>query len=386
MNRGSIVRRILIVLLLAVAFGAVLRAQSPAAGVGAVTGHVYCSDTRTPCRFATVSLQPIQALANARAVGIERLTASDWKKVRAKSYSAVTDIDGRFEITGVADGEYYVYAESAGYLDPYRLATTGALGDASQSLDALEKLLPRIRVAAGAETTAELTLVRGGSIEGSVRFDDGGYAYWASIDLYRKDSVGKWKRYEDQYLFDQRMTTPHYADDRGRFFIEGLVPGTYTIKATLPEPRVIEGLGVVLESGGADSLAVFNGDKFRLKDASPIELQEGEDRSDIDIEIPTNGLYTLVGAVNALPDGRTITKGTVSLLDPDDQSPIRQTDIRPDGSFRFRLVVPGNYLVRVAALGGDSNPKSSIQYGILTSPLEVAGDLSGLTYTVSPAK
>jgi len=363
-------------------------AQTPGLGTGTVTGHVYCTDTHTPCRFSTVTLQTIQTFAHAKAVGADRMTDSDWKDLQSKSYSGATGIDGRFEITGIAPGDYYLYAESAGYLNPYRLAITGALGDATQSLQALEKLLPRVSVAAGKTVNSELTLARGASLEGSVRFDDGGYAYPVNLSLYRKDKNGKWNPYGDTFLFGHRMSPPHVTDDRGRFSIDGLVPGSYLVKAALPQPDVIDGVGVEIgfPSGGEDSLAVFNGGKFRIKEAPPIELSEGEDRSDIDIEIPTNGLHTLEGSVNARPDGRRITKGTVSLLDPDDQSTIRDTEILADGSFSFNLVAPGNYLVRVNARADDSSPQSAIHYLTLTSPLEVAGDLSDLTYTVSPGE
>jgi hypothetical protein len=361
-------------------------AQTPGPGTGSVTGHVECADTHTPFRFAMVTLQTVQTIAHAKTVGPDKLTESDWKDLQSKSYSVATGIDGRFVISGVNPGDYYIYAESTGYLDPYRLAITGALGDASQSLDALEKLLPRVRIAAGKMVNSELTLVRGASMEGSVRFDDGGYAYLISVTLYRKDNSGKWNPYGDKYIFGHRVSPPHVTDDRGRFSIDGLVPGSYIVKAVLPEAHVLDGVGVGVAFGGVESLAVFNGDKFRLKEAPPIELAEGEERTGIDIHIPVDGLHVLQGSVNAKPDGRTITKGTVSLVDPDDQTVMRETEIQLDGSFVFDLVVSGMYQVRVTAKADDSSSQPATRYQALTTTLEVAGDLSDLTYTVLPAK
>jgi hypothetical protein len=349
-----------------------------------VTGHVNCSDTHTPCRFASVILQPAQTVDHAEAVGLNKLAESDWKALDSSSYSAATGIDGSFQINGVAPGDYYVHSVFVGYLDPYNLALTGALDSPAQSLEAIKKNVPRVTVAAGKITSADLTLVRGASLGGTIRFDDGGFAYLAAIRLYRKDSVGNWNKYGDSRIGGIRFDRTWNTDDRGHFAVEGLVPGTYTVEATLPEPANLGGLGVGLAIGGTNSLSVYNGDKSKLKDAVPIELTEGEDRSDVDITIPTTALHSLEGTVTANPDGRLVTKGTVRLLDPEDKTVLREVNLNKDGSFKFNLVLSGSYIVQVAAQAEGSVRQAASQYKTLTAPLPVESDISDLNYTVSP--
>ena len=357
--------------------------QPRSPGQGAVTGHVYCSDTHTPCRFASVILQPAQTVDHAEAIGPNKMAENDWKALDSSSFSAATWIDGSFQISGVAPGDYYVHSAFVGYLDPYNLALSGALDSPVQSLEIIKKTVPRVTVAAGKTTSTDLTLLRGASLEGTIRFDDGGFAYWVAIRLYRKDSVGSWNKYGDGRVGGIRFDKTWNTDDRGHFAIGGLVPGTYAVEATLPEPHNLGGLGIGLGTGGANSLAVYNGDNFKLKDAVPIQLIEGEDRPDVDITIPTTALHSLEGTVTANPDGRAVTKGTIRLLDPEDKTVLRETDIGKDGSFKFNLVLSGTYVVQVEALAEGGGRQSASQYKTLTAQLLVEGDISDLNYTVS---
>ena len=134
-------------------------------------------------------------------------------------------------------------------------------------------------------------------------------------------------------------------------------------------------------STSGDALQVFNGDKYRLRDAPPIELHGGEDRSDIDIILPTNGLHSIHGSITAKSDGHNITHGDVRLLDPDDKTMLRETQIQGDGSFLFNYVVNGSYLVEISP-----QADKSALYQPLSSPLLVESDIPSLTYALVPAK
>ncbi len=304
---------------------------------------------------------------------------SDSKDAQSSSNTAMTGMDGRFQLNGVAPGDYIITAYLAGYLDASGFSFSESQGGGSLSVQALEKTLTRITVAPAQTTTVNLTLARGASLGGTVRYDDGGVASTATITLYRKDNTGKWNRFGDTFLAGHRMHATGFTDDRGRFYQPGLPTGSYIVEASLPQPASLSGLGIGLSSEGADSLRVFNGDKYRLKDAPAIELTEGEDRADVDIDIPTTGLNSLQGFVTAKPDGRAVTKGTISLLDPDDKSTLRETSIQRDGSFSLNLVASGNYIVQIAAQADDV----SGGYDPLRVPLLVESDLTGLTYAVS---
>jgi hypothetical protein len=375
-EKDNRMRSLLVVLVACSLSSAITAGQTAAPGQGAVSGHVHCADTNTPCRFAEVKLQRVQPDFHANKTGGNTLIPDK------NSYSAFTNIDGGVLITGVPPGDYYIRGAFAGYLDPFQVIFSEVQGEDSIPSEALEKVLPRVTVSAGLTSTSDLTLSRGAALGGTVRYDDGGLAGIVNICLYRKAKTGKWNRYGDSLVAGYRMAPFLRTDDRGRFYLPGLPSGFYVVEVSLPQPHIIPGIGAGFSNNGADSLRVFNGDKYRMKEAPAIELKDGEDRPDIDIDIPTNGLHALQGFITAKPDGHNITKGTVSLLDPDDKTVLREADIQPDGSFGFNYVVNGNYLVQVAAQADSGG----VQYDPLSSPLLVESEMTGLVYTVSKAK
>jgi hypothetical protein len=360
-----------------------ISAQSPAPRLGAVSGYLSCADTHTPCRYAEVKIKSIQSFAHPKQFDKDKHSFSDedMAELQSGSFSATTGLDGGFQINSVDPGDYYLTVYLAGYLDPSGLAYSEAQGGGSLSPQELAKHLNRITVSPGLTTTSNLTISRGASLGGTVRFDDGGVASTVAIYLYRKDGTGKWCPYGGMFMgqFSPSSTT---TNDRGRWYFSGLPSGSYIIEASLPQPKFYNGIGLGLSSKGSDSLHVFNGDKYRLKEAPAIELSDGEDRSDIDIDIPTTGLNTLQGFITAKPDGRSVTKGAVSLLDPDDKSILRETSIQQDGSFSFNYLASGTYIVQIAAQADGGG----VQYETLSVPLLVEGDMTGLSYAVSKAK
>jgi hypothetical protein len=100
--------------------------QAPSQAFGSVTGHVSCTDTGQPARFAGVQLlseQPAAPLLDAKDMGKD----ADFSKVLAKSMaavlkgkglSAITDIEGNFTLDKVPPGTYYLIPQLAGYLSP----------------------------------------------------------------------------------------------------------------------------------------------------------------------------------------------------------------------------------------------------------------------------
>ena len=135
-----------------------------------------------------------------------------------------------------------------------------------------------------------------------------------------------------------------------------------------------------------NALRVYNGDKYRLRDATPIELHDGEDRSGIDINIPTNGLHSLHGYVVTKPDGHRIKRGEIRLLDPDDKTTLRETLIQSDGSFTFNYIVTGSYLLQVEASAEGQNGKAGARYEPVLAPLLVERDIPDLSYSLTSPK
>jgi len=348
---------------------------------GAVSGHVYCADSHTPCRFAKVIIQSVPPAKE----GNSSPTA-----LSSHSYSAATDINGEYQIEGVVPGEYYILGQLPGYLSPYDLAASEFEKGSQQSSKALEMALIKIVVDPGQTTMSSLSLARGAALGGTIRYDDGALAIDIPVRIYRKDSNGKLVPYQNS-AGDSALAplgfSPH-TDDRGHFYEPGLPPGTYTVEATLPQSNILpttifgrQSLRVKITTG--DALRVFRGQAYRLKDAAVIELNQGEERSDIDITLPTSGLHTLRGTVAAQVDGHTISRGTIRLLDPDDKSLLRETAIQEDGTFTFNYVVSGSYLVEIEA---EPEARLARRYEPLTMPIQVEGDIFNLSYSLTTVR
>jgi hypothetical protein len=354
------------------------------APTGTVSGHVFCADTHTPCRFASVT---IEAVPQTKGDSPNPLTS------KPRDYSASTDLDGAFQITGVIPGDYYVFARLTGYFLPYDLAVSEFSEDSPLRAKAIDAVLPKITVNAGLTTTSPLNLTSGASLSGTVRFDDGGVASILRLHLYRKDGSGKWKLYlnrsGDSVMAPLGLGT--HTDSRGHFSELGLPQGVYCIEIMLPEVSNVSNTitgnpSVTYTVTTGDALRVYNGDKYRLRDATPIELHDGEDRSGIDINIPTNSLHSLRGVVVAKADGHTMTEGKVRLLDPDEKTMLRESRIEPDGTFSFRYLVKGAYLLRIEGASDSHDDKTGTTYEPIEVPLLVEKDVSDLSYSLTPAK
>lgn len=365
-------------------FAAALTAAGQTGGrtTGSVSGRVFCSDTQTPCRFATVT--------------IETAPPADAVETQPKerhSYGGTTDLEGNFEIDNVADGDYYILAQLMGYLSPYDMAVGVAPKGSALSAKAVDAALSRITVVSGKATTANLALRRGAALAGTVRYDDGGLGINLPIMLYRQDMDGQWVAYANR-VGDSSLAPLGFGahtDDRGHFYEPGLPPGVYAVKVTLPiaemMPQGIMGvnsLQVKITKG--DALEVFSGNQYRLKDAAPVKFGEG-DASEVDITIPITGLCSIHGNVTAKADRRPVTSGSVKLLDPADKSVLREADLDEDGDFDFRYVVAGSYLIEIES--GEMRTGEGLLlrsgYQTVTAPLVVQGDIAALNYALTPA-
>jgi hypothetical protein len=252
-------------------------------------------------------------------------------------------------------------------------------------LKAVDAALPRLSVDESHAAVLNLNLTRGASLGGIVVYDDGGPAIGISVRIYRKDSTGTWKIYSSAGLGkDEPPSLTAHTDDRGRYYKPSLAPGIYTVEANLPDvtlvPDAILGSpNLHVEFTNQDALRVYHGGKYRLREASPIQLTEGQERLDVDLTIPTNGLCTLEGSVVSKADGRVVGQGTVRLLDPTDNEVVRDSTVQKDGSFVFRYIPPGSYLLEAEAHPGKDSAYRGPSYSTLKMPLLVESSLSNLT-------
>jgi hypothetical protein len=295
-------------------------------------------------------------------------------------------MDGAFQINGVAPGDYFILGRFAGYVSPYDVLVNESKEEPALNSPGLGYALNRITVDASRTTVSDLTLSRGGTIEGTVLYDDGSPAVNLPVHLFRKSADGKWKAYRNtsgNSTMAPLGLSDTQTDDRGRFYYPGLPPGIYTVDTNLREfafmPTTIVGTqSIDVKFTKGDALKVFYGDKYREREASSIELRGSEDRTGIDITVPVSGLHTVQGTVTAKADGRAIDHGTVRLLDPTDKTILRETAIQTDGSFAFHYVVNDSYLVEV-----NGQTQASSAFEKITTPLLVDKDIGNLEYSLS---
>jgi hypothetical protein len=364
-----------------------------------VSGHVSCGDTGLPARFAAVQLIPQKPQPSQTPDWAKVKDSKDMAKLMEKSMaraqqgtglSAVSSIDGYFEMPKVPAGTYFVVAELQGYLSPLTSLTQYEIiegkADAVKQVQAQAEKI----VVQGAAVRADVRLERGGSINGVIRYDDGSPAPGVTPVRMVMQEDGKWKT--DPFNPGGQNTT---TDDRGHYRVSGLVKGKYAIKAQLPTTKSIIGLGGAqsLHSSMGDALVVYSGGVFREKDIKPIEVGLGDEIDGIDIVFPVDNLHQVSGTVVAKTDSHPVNSGGVSLTDPDTKASLRYTKIEEDGSFKFNNVPEGQYELKVHAgdkdpnAQGDAiaqmfNPNILKSYLEATVPIEVKGDQTGLVVQV----
>jgi len=367
-----------------------------------VSGHVTCGDTGHPARFATVLLIPEKPQPTQTSDWANVKNEKDMAKLLAKSMSqplkgtglsAISSIDGSFEMPKVPAGTYFVVAQLSGYLSPLSALSTG--DRMTGGADAIKKIQAQAEkiVVQDAPVRVDVRLERGGSISGVIRYDDGSPAADVKAVRMVMQEDGTWM--VDTFNPLVPATT---SDDRGHYRISGLAKGKYAVKAELPTNQMISGLGAgssSIHSNIGDALVVYSSGVFREKEIKPIEVGLGEDVDGIDIVFPVDNLHLVSGTVTAKTDNHPVNAGWVNLNDAETKATLRRTKIEDDGSFKFNYVPEGQYELSTAGAGDTDknapggtfvqmvNPNFLKSYQNATIPIEVKGDLTGLTLQVA---
>lgn len=372
-------------------------AQQPAP-TGAVTGHVICDDTHLPARMASVVLQPVVDL-----------NSSDLKPdSEAEPYTITTVIqtllDGSFTISDVKPGNYYVIAEKIGYLSPLSQLSRQDLNHPTPTTAALmTTLLTPVAVVPNRTSTAEVHLLRGATISGAIRFDDGTPDSNAAISLLRKDNSGKWGRFSTKLLSTSFSSIN--TNDQGSFRITGLPAGAYLLKTSL-EISDLQLNHIFSDSRSSAgntrySLDIYSGNAMRQRDAKSIKVAEGEDSDANDIEIPLTTLHAITGTVHEAATGRTVNAAHIEIHYTDDDTELVSTDVsKEDEAFHFLYVPEGEYTLKVTRARdvtrteisncsqcmppSHTEEKTLRSFGIAEQPLLLHSDISGVTISVPP--
>lgn len=384
---------------------------------GRVSGHVVCSDTGKPARFASIQLMSETSarapLIDPSALGSMTggkggkgdmnfsalLAKSMAAMMKGSNLSTMTDMDGSFSLDKVPAGTYYVIPQLPGYLSPIdQLSQKERMAANKETMEAVEAIAQKVVVAAGSATDLDIALERGGTIAGTVHYDDGSPAPSVAPIVMMLEKDGKWKELPSTSM------VPSMTDDEGHYRISGLPAGQYVVRAALPTVGASTGIGagsLSMHMNMADALVVYSGGAIWMKDVKPVKLAAGDTLDDVDITFPTDGLHVVSGVVVARSDQHPVNTGTVELQDPADKTvKLRTTLIGKDGSFRFNYVPDGTYRVQVSSAadmegaGADNplavllsgkEPKSFKAYGETGTVLTLPGNSEGITLQVPDA-
>ncbi|WP_058187614.1 peptidase associated/transthyretin-like domain-containing protein [Terracidiphilus gabretensis] len=364
-----------------------------AAGGGTVTGHVFYADTNAPARMVTVALQSTES--------VDALQSQKSGQVASYTQNVQTLLDGSFLLRNVVPGTYYVTASTPGYISPLsrllQARNDPVVDDATKAK--LAALVPHVTVQANVPASVNVTLERGAAVSGTILYDDGSPASGLRVSLLvrRKDA---WV--EVPSASNQQWTTAAATDDRGNYRITGLSEQQYILKVDLHLTSswlMTDGHGGSgISSQDVYSIPVYSGNKLRTKDAKPLDLKQGEERTDEDIQIPISQLHSVRGIVTAASDGHVLNGGQVSLLYPDDKSKVSETTITRDAEFDFTFVPEGDYLLHVdrasdAEYKETPNSPGSVpptrteshalrSYGTAEVPIHVSNDMTNVVVAV----
>jgi len=327
---------------------------------GTVTGTVLCADTGKPARFASVEL-----------VRSSGGTGSDKS---SESSTAITGLDGKFTIQGVAPGDYYAFATLDGYLNPIygidfaRIDTNAT--DEKLNAEMIDQWKDHmVEVAVNAQQTADLpiTIERGAEITGAITYDDGSAAVGLRFALYRKNSKGEWARVglamQDTFSMEEK------SGARGRYDIANLSAGEYVVCSLLPVDNE------------ANSPQVCLGNTFRKRDAKPLSVGPGDTVNGADITVPLGAIHSISGTVVQGVSNQPVSRAKIHLLYADDREEAMVMAMFTDGSFLLPFVPQGSYIVQVTDAAW-TEPAQQAEAGKAAAPKTHAFAVRELQVTV----
>ena len=369
---------------------------------GSVVGYVYCADTNAPARFANVILEPESVI---RASGVDLQPRDPAQTDRGDTTTAISAaLDGSFRFEGVKPGRYYLIASLPGYIYPLSQFGQDDLEHPTPEVkDRIATLLEPVVVTANHITAASLRLARGATISGTVTYDDGSPAIAANLHLLVRQRNGKWG--EANLVLTAVRQWPSFpirTDDRGRFRISALVPGTYALDVSIPTINMtfsklqLGGGSLQSSTRTGQTLHIYSGNRLNQNDAAPIVITASEDRADADIVIPLSRLHTVSGTLTAKGDGHALNQGRAILLYRADKSEVQEDWVQADGSFSFFFIPEGEYLLQIRHAAdtelreGRSSDGTSVvlpvpvhRYSDFEQLLSVPRDLTGILVSVS---
>ncbi len=339
----TIIRRTLLLLVMAmVASSAMAQGGPPAApqGTARITGTIARVDGR-PIPNATIRWVR-------------------WEGGRGTQGSGRAEADGKFILDRLVAGSYQITAQSEGFVtSDYGQTVAGQPGK-------------RIDVIDGQVFEhADVVLQKTSAIEGQLLDEFGDPVPGATVQLAQVQFVAGKTR-----LMPAPGQAPQPSDDRGHYRVSGLAPGDYYV-------MVLSGAFAVPETSAGFAPTFYPGTATPT-DAKSVHLVAGQDVLDVGFAL-TPATMRSVRGVTLAADG-TPTSAMV-LLAQTSGGDVRAMILArgqsaPDGSFEFRSVPEGSYVVQ--AFGRPEGGGSVATSPFAAAQLTVAGNTPEVRLSVRP--
>lgn len=269
-----------------------------------------------------------------------------------------TDTDGRYRVDGLPIGTVRVRAEKPGFVMP----GTGFMRD----------LGPRIATTSGEVTPADLSMVRGAALAGTV-FNEYGQAvenlmvsavrFGWSVSGQRADPVVETR-----------------TDSAGRYRLHTLPAGRYFVRVAADPLSPYE-----VPRGPDDPprgvAATYYPSTPRADQALPLVVGPGQDVTRLDVTMTSVPVAAISGRVfdstGAHPASYTVRMQAVG----DAVGDVRGF-LRPDGSFFFRGVPPGDYWMTAVTAASETRASEVVVYRLPVSGV----DMTGVSLTTAPGR
>jgi hypothetical protein len=302
-------------------------------GTGAIKGRIVAADSGTPIRRAKVSLETGNPL---------------------ESRGTTTDLDGRYEFTELAAGQYRVSASKGIYVPfdygqrkPFERGKPIDLADGQVA----EKI--------------DIALPRGGVISGVLLDDVGDPAAGVRVTVMRQ-----------QYREGKRglvgIGRPVETNDTGQYRIYGLPSGSYFVGALPSTPNT----AIPLLSAPSGAPTYYPGTLSEVE-AQRVTVQPAQERTLPDFTLVPSRMVKVTGtATNATggPVQMVMIMSTSQMSAGNAMPGMGMGTVKPDGSFQLTNVAPGEYALMAISNAGSGDQE------ITTMPLTVAGeDVTGVT-------
>jgi hypothetical protein len=267
--------------------------------------------------------------------------------------TATTDSDGRFRISGLESGLFYVNAQAPGFTAP---DTPSEPGEASY-----------YRLG----DSVNLTLVKGGVITGTVRDSNNDPVVAVAVRAIRlRDSLGRASANRGNVFFPERLT-----DDRGVYRIYGLPPGTYLVSAG--SSQRLFGTFNAYESDAPTYFPSSTRDT-----AAEVPLRGGEEATSIDIRYRGERGHTASGTVSGLIETSTRSGVSITLKQASSGAIEGTTFVMPGTKtgFSFSGMSDGEYEVMAQQMAGVNDSAASLPRRFTVK----GADVTGIDLTLAP--